>query len=141
MSITVHSTIQQRRDTTESWEYTNPVLADREEGFETDIYGYPVGMKMGDGVTHWVDLPYWFTTAGSVPPVPDIVRSITGGVTTIPQTITHTGTTWPTVIFRDGAGNVYSGATSQDTGTDIVVTGDDDGTGKFADSFVVIVKA
>lgn len=141
MSIAVHSTIQQRRDTTESWEYTNPILEDREEGFETDIYGYPVGMKMGDGVTHWNDLPYWFTTAGAVPPVPDIVQSITGGVTTIPQTIAHTGMTWPTVIFRDGSGNVYSGATSQDTGTDIVVTGDTgDGT-TFADSFVVIIKA
>lgn len=141
MSITVHSTIEQRRDTTESWEYTNPILADREEGFETDIYGNPVGMKMGDAVTHWNDLPYWFETAGSTPPVPTITRNITGGVTTIPQTIAHAGMVWPTVIFRDGSGNIYGGATSQDNGTSIIVTGDDDGSGNFADTFIVVVKA
>ena len=140
MSIVVHSTILERRDTTESWEYTNPILQDREEGYETDIYGYPIGMKMGDGVTHWNDLPYWFTTSGATPPIPPIVRNITGGVTTIPQTIVHTGMTWPSVIFRDGSGNEYAGATSQDNGTSIIVTGDDDGSGKFADSFVVVVK-
>jgi hypothetical protein len=141
MSIIVHSTILERLDTTESWEYTNPILANREQGYEVDIYENPVGMKIGDGVTHWDDLPYWFTTAGSTPPVPPIVRNITGGVTTIPQTYAHPGMVWPTVMFRDGSGNTYGGAFGQDTGTDIVVSGDDDGSGKFADSFIVIIKA
>jgi len=140
MSVVVHSTIQQRRDTTESWEYTNPILADREEGFETDIYGSPVGMKMGDGVTHWVDLPYWFTAAGSTPPVPPIVMDITSGVTTIPQMIAHPGMTWPIVFFRAPDGSIYTGATSVDDGTNIIVSGDDMGDGTFADSFTVIIK-
>lgn len=67
MSVTVNTTIQRRRDTTETWEYTNPILADREQGFETDSYGLPIGMKMGDGINHWDDLPYWFTNAVTVP--------------------------------------------------------------------------
>jgi len=68
MSVSVLTTVKRRRDTTEAWEYVNPILADREQGFEIDSYGTPVGMKMGDGVTHWVDLPYWFSNASGVPP-------------------------------------------------------------------------
>lgn len=68
MSVTVLTTVKRRRDTTEAWEYINPILADREQGFETDSYGSPVGMKMGDGVSHWDDLPYWFNNSFGIPP-------------------------------------------------------------------------
>lgn len=57
--ITVNGTILERRDTTESWEYVNPILPDGQLGFERDVYGTPVGFKMGDGITHWNDLPYF----------------------------------------------------------------------------------
>jgi len=60
--ILVNGRILCRTDTTESWEYTNPVLPDRQLGFERSIYGEPIGVKMGDGLTFWNDLPYWFTT-------------------------------------------------------------------------------
>lgn len=69
-----------------------------------------------------------------------IEQDITGGTTTIPQTIAHPGMAWPTVIFRDMSGNTYGGALSQDNGTSIIVTGDSlDGT-TFAESFKVIIK-
>lgn len=71
---------------------------------------------------------------------PPITLDIIGGVTTIPQTIAHPGLTWPTVMFRDSAGNKYGGALDQDDGTSIIVTGDDTGDGTFADSFTVIIK-
>lgn len=46
--------IQQRRDTEENWTAANPVLADGEFGWERDFNR----LKIGDGVTHWLDLPY-----------------------------------------------------------------------------------
>lgn len=136
MSITIHSTIQERRDTTESWNYTNPILQDREQGYETDIYGHPLGMKMGDGVTHWVDLPYWFAGNFALP----ITRNVTAGDSQ-PLTIPHPGMVWPQVFYRTLSGDEYGGAHSNDNGTNIVVTGDADMSGNFADTFIVIVKA
>ena len=46
--------IQQRRDTAAHWNRVNPILADGEVGYETDTRQ----RKLGDGITHWNDLPY-----------------------------------------------------------------------------------
>lgn len=56
-----------RRDTAENWTSTNPILADGEQGYETDTKK----MKIGNGTTAWSSLPYF--TGG-------------GGTTTTPQT-------------------------------------------------------
>lgn len=50
--------IQIRRDTAANWTAANPVLAQGEEGYETDTGK----MKIGDGVTAWASLAYAFTT-------------------------------------------------------------------------------
>lgn len=138
MSIIVHSTILERRDTTESWEYTNPILQDREEGYETDIYGTPIGMKMGDGINHWVDLPYWFAGSFALP----ITSNITANVTTIPKVVAHHGMVWPDVIYRTASGDKYGGALDNDDGSNITITGDESSSvpGTFADTFIAIIK-
>lgn len=62
----VYSEIQLRIDSTTNWNYVNPVLPIKQAGFEyTGSFGSltPVGMKVGDGVRTWDDLPYWFTVA------------------------------------------------------------------------------
>lgn len=56
------------RGTTEEFKKYNPVLEDGQPGFERviekDIYGNIVKgseifkLKIGDGITHWNDLPY-----------------------------------------------------------------------------------
>lgn len=46
--------IQYRRDTAANWVTANPVLAQGEAGYETDTNL----LKIGDGVTGWVALPY-----------------------------------------------------------------------------------
>lgn len=135
MSILVNGEVLERRDTTESWNYTNPVLPSGQLGWEYDASLNPIGVKMGDGVTHWADLPYWFRSS-----LPFILRTVTAGDSQ-PLTIAHTDMIWPSVLYRNSDGSRYGGATDTDTGTDIVVTGDADGGGGFADSFVVIVKA
>lgn len=59
----VNAILKERVGTTTEWAYANPILANKEKGFEVDdSYLQPVGMKMGDGVTHWNELPYWFQT-------------------------------------------------------------------------------
>lgn len=46
--------IQIRGDTAANWTSSNPTLAAREIGIETDT----LKMKVGDGVTIWASLPY-----------------------------------------------------------------------------------
>jgi len=49
--------IQIRRDSSTNWSNINPVLAEGELGYETDTHK----LKVGDGQTHWLDLPYYVT--------------------------------------------------------------------------------
>jgi len=93
MSITVNGEILQRRDTTEAWEYVNPILPDGQLGWEKDIYGNPLGVKMGDGTTHWNDLPYWFESGGSGLPLQVPFIGATGFTVTNWQTNMPTGYT------------------------------------------------
>ena len=46
--------IQQRGDTAANWTSADPILADREVGWETDTGK----MKLGDGATAWTALAY-----------------------------------------------------------------------------------
>lgn len=53
--------IRPRAGTATQWELVNPVLGEREIGFEVPESGVGSGnvkMKMGDGVTTWNELPY-----------------------------------------------------------------------------------
>ncbi len=54
--------IQLRRDTEANWTIDNPVLGVGETGWTTDTRR----VKLGDGVTAWVDLPYAADEAASV---------------------------------------------------------------------------
>ena len=51
------SRIKLRRDTSANWVTANPILAAGETGFETDTRM----IKLGDGATHWNNLPYAVT--------------------------------------------------------------------------------
>jgi hypothetical protein len=48
------SKIQLRRDTASGWAAANPTLAIGEPGIESDTHR----IKVGDGITPWVSLPY-----------------------------------------------------------------------------------
>lgn len=135
MSATVLTTIKRRRDTTEVWEYVNPVLADREQGFEIDIYGEPVGMKMGDGSTSWDALPYWFVNGN--PPAP-AHTVITAGTTVTPLSIMYTGDINTTGYILRRVSDGWDNKATQVTydGTTFTVNGDDDGSGKWLESYV-----
>lgn len=53
--------IRPRGGTASQWSTANPVLAEREIGYEYPVGGLGAGavkMKMGDGVTAWNNLPY-----------------------------------------------------------------------------------
>jgi len=48
--------IQLRRDTATNWTSANPILAQGEVGVEIDVQDK---VKIGDGVTDWINLPYF----------------------------------------------------------------------------------
>lgn len=52
--------IQIRRDTSDNWTNTNPILAQGELGYEVDTNL----LKIGDGLTAWTSLPY-FSSGGA----------------------------------------------------------------------------
>jgi hypothetical protein len=54
--------IQIRYDTAANWTAENPVLLLGELGYETDTGN----IKIGDGTTAWVTLPYWIGSSGDV---------------------------------------------------------------------------
>jgi hypothetical protein len=137
MSVTILSTILERRDTTEAWEYVNPILADKEAGFETDVYGTPIGMKIGDGIRHWDDLPYWFTASLPPPPAP---VSIIGGTTSNPLTVPYVGNSSTGYTLRRADGSFDWNTSVTYDGSQFVITGDDDGSGHFSDSLTFAIK-
>lgn len=53
-----------RRDTSENWTLNNPVLSQGEPGLETDT-GL---LKMGNGSTPWISLPYYLGPTGASGP-------------------------------------------------------------------------
>lgn len=70
-----------------------------------------------------------------------VTTPIVSGVTANPITVAYTGYANPTLIFRNADGSEYAGAVNNvDNGANIVLTGDSDGSGHFADSFSFIIK-
>lgn len=74
--------MQQRGDSAANWTVTNPVLAAREIGVETDTRSF----KIGDGTTAWTSLPYF---QAAVPPVAlnglgHLRALVLGGAITVP---------------------------------------------------------
>lgn len=55
----VKATVMLRGGDAAQWAHKNPVLGMREPGLELDTHRF----KVGDGVKHWNDLPYWDRTS------------------------------------------------------------------------------
>ena len=55
------SLIQLRRGSSSEWTHANPILASGEAGVVTDFV--PVKVKIGDGVSPWIMLPYLDSSA------------------------------------------------------------------------------
>lgn len=78
------------------------------------------------------------TTPLPLPPSPTI---ITAGVTATPLTIAYTGNASTSYALRRQSDNSYDWNTNvQYDGLNFVIEGADDGTGKFADSFIFGIK-
>ena len=58
----VKAVIQLRRATEQEWINYNPILRLGEPAFSTDV----CKMKVGDGVTHWMELPYLISGGGDI---------------------------------------------------------------------------
>ena len=58
----VKAVIQLRRATEQKWIDHNPILREGEPALSTDVYK----MKVGDGVTHWMELPYLTSGGGDI---------------------------------------------------------------------------
>ena len=63
MPITVYTEMQQRRDTVAHWTSVNPVPLAGEICVSMDTN--PLSFKIGDGVTNWVNLPYFSSGGGN----------------------------------------------------------------------------
>jgi hypothetical protein len=59
--VVLNSVIKLKRGTEGRWNETNPILAQGEPGFVSDMNK----LKVGDGITSWNDLPYIATGSDS----------------------------------------------------------------------------
>lgn len=135
----------QRTDTSANWAVKNPILEDAEWGFERTPEG-KLMWKVGDGATHWNDLPYpsilvdkIYRYRGSVATVEDLPTDAAEGdvynITSTGANYAWTGTEWdnlgvagaidPAPVKGSGnpvaSGGVY--AALEDMQTDIAATG------------------
>lgn len=99
--------IEIKRKTSAAWAFTNPILSDGEPGYELDLRG----LKIGNGVTPWVGLPYFSVSTGTVT---SVAATITGSAVSITGSpVTTSGTlalTWTGAItdFVLGDGSIAS---------------------------------
>ena len=68
--ISINGKIWQRVDTSANWASENPILEDKEQGFDSTVKAF----KIGDGVTAWNSLGYYYPTA-NVDPLPITILS------------------------------------------------------------------
>lgn len=103
--------IRVRRGTTAEWTEENPILLEGELSYEIDTYL----MKVGDGSTRWVDLPYMGVETGP--------KGDTGEAITIKGFVANAGalpgspTIYDFYILQDtGHGMMWDGSQWVDTG-------------------------
>ena len=106
--------IQLRRGTAAAWTSANPVLAQGELGFETDT----LKVKLGDGTSNWVSLPYFTQgTAGLSAYQIAVANGFTGNISQwLASLVGATGATGP-------ANTLSIGTVSSGTSPAVSVTG------------------
>jgi hypothetical protein len=94
--------IQLRRDAGFVWSAANPILGQGEPGVEIDT----MRMKIGNGLTHWNDLPYVLD--------PDLVYGYvhTQSVASEDWVINHNMGKFPSVVCFDSANDEIEGQLS-----------------------------
>lgn len=138
MSVTVPVDILERVDTTANWTAQNPVLDNRIAAFDSTVRKF----KIGDGVTAWIDLPYW----GGSDTVNPIIHDVPAG-TWNPISFPYDGSAGSTptryveLINGDGSISNYTALiTISADKTIITVTVADDGYGYCLDHYQLVIK-
>jgi hypothetical protein len=118
--------IQLRRDTSASWTSVNPTLAVGELGYETDTGK----MKLGDGLTAWTSLNYYYFTA-DLSDLSDVtISSAADG-----DFLRWNGSSWVNDAVNLGTDSVGDYIESITAGTGVTVFG---GTGESASATISI---
>lgn len=102
--------IQTRRGTAAQWSSVNPILADGEQGLETDT----LRVKFGNGVDHWNDLSY--ASSG------DKHFEHAQGVPSDVWTINHNMGKYPSVYVKDSTEEQVIGEIEYVNANQVVVT-------------------
>lgn len=107
----------------------------RETGIEGQVF-----LQTSDNSIQVWHSGHWVSFGGGSPSPPS-PTTITAGVTADPLTIPYTGNASTTYILRRASDNSIDWNTNVSyDGTNFVVSGDQNGSGKFADSMVFAIK-
>lgn len=101
--------IQVRRDTAADWLAADPVLAEGEQGLETDTQR----IKYGDGVTAWSSLAYFSTDKNYV---------FTQGVASSTWNVAHNLGKFPSPVIIDSGGNEVEGCINHTDINNLIIT-------------------
>ena len=111
--------IQVRRDTAANWTLSNPILAQGEQGLETDTGK----VKFGDGTSTWSALPYSGSGVLTLDAVTDNGSTTTNGITIGSLTVDGTTLVVDDVNDRVGIGTATPSAPIDVEGVNGVVLG------------------
>lgn len=141
MIVVIDGEIYQKVDTGANWTSNNPVLKNKQLGFDSTAKAF----KVGDNVTAWNDLDYYY---GSSVSLPDTITVPIG--TTLPIDIDYATNysehgNYPTIQIRSLTGHditstatiIYGSALPLDT---ISIDAANDGTGITDSEILIIIK-
>lgn len=97
--VHIHTTFKLRRGTSSLWASKNPILQDGEPGKETDTGK----LKLGDGVSRWLDLEYFLPESGVQSLIDAAISELPGGGDGDLALIEHINSPTPHPAYDEGA--------------------------------------
>lgn len=139
--IAINGKIWQRVDTSANWTSSNPVLEAKEQGFDSTAKAF----KIGDGVTAWNSLPYYYGSSYLLPtrlPYP-IGESLPIIIDYTPYVAYGND---PEIQVKYKTGQIITSSASIDQGdidsdiTTLIINAADDGTGVTDGDIIIVIK-
>lgn len=97
--------IKLRRGRAEVWTEKNPILADGEQGLETDTGKF----KIGNGLNRWINLDYYLPSADILKAINEAIANATfpgdgGGSNPVPSEalLVHIASSTPHPVYDEG---------------------------------------
>lgn len=139
--ITINGQIFENVYTSAEWATANPVLDERQQGFDSTVKAF----KIGDGVTAWLSLPFYYGSSTSLPDTITVPISTALPIIIDYETNYSEHGDYPTIQIRSITGRDITSTSTIDYGAaipldTISINAADDGSGVTDSEILIIIK-